>query len=394
MKHYRRLIQPSISIPPPPIVLQERGNQLSIDRTGHGLYVPDHPYRLDTPYCAYGSIITSPPQPPLIEPIRHDLLKIYFEFIDPVFPLFHTPSFQTQNKLLLYAIYAVSSRWDMVETHEPRGWTYYQQAVHLLDRQEPVELATVQAVLLLLKYNEHVRRPGYMWRTRYYFSMALRMCQDLGLSRDLNLAFIEKESRKRVFWAIYCYDLMMSIEQGTLPQLKETPIMIDLPIALTDEASTKIQQWTLLIQIIQHQAAILDYLRSKQENPQRHQQLSDQLTATMKQINPPPSPSEDLCYAVCFLHLSSHFAVILLHRAHLDICYNSAVIIKEMVEWILACHAYEDMYCSIRGVQQVIHYLSAAFTIFKEKGTEEEASFTFQLIQKLASISPVIEMSM
>lgn len=185
------------------------GHPLSIDSTGHGLYVPDYPYRMDTAYCSYNTIIRATLQPPLLEPIRHDLLKIYFEFIDPVFPLFHTPSFQTDNKCLLYAIYAVSSRWDMVETHEPRGWTYYQQAVHLLQQEEPVELATVQAVLLLLKYNEHVRRPGFMWRTRYYFTMALRMCQDLGLSRDLDRPLIEKESRKRVFWAIYCYDVMM-----------------------------------------------------------------------------------------------------------------------------------------------------------------------------------------
>lgn len=157
------------------------------------------------------------------EPVRENLIHIYFQFVDPVIPILHKSSFfhqlrngQPISKLLLNAIYCVSSRWDLgfpTISEEPRGWAFYQNAVSLLDQQKEVKLSTVQGLFLLLKYNEHVRRPGFIWRTRYYFQMIVRMCKDLGLPREIictssNL-FIEIEKRKRTFWAVYCYDVMM-----------------------------------------------------------------------------------------------------------------------------------------------------------------------------------------
>jgi hypothetical protein len=158
-----------------------------------------------------------------LEPIRDNLINIYFQFVDPVIPILHKSSFLQQlrsrqpiSNLLLNAIYCVSSRWDLGAPsmgEEPRGWAFYQNAVNLLDQQQQVRLSTVQALFLLLKYNEHVRRPGFIWRTRYYFQMIVRMCKDLGLPRDIvcttSNMLIEIEKRKRTFWAVYCYDVMM-----------------------------------------------------------------------------------------------------------------------------------------------------------------------------------------
>lgn len=141
--------------------------------------------------------------------------------MDPLIPILHRPSFLQQlrnrniSNLLLNAIYCVSSRWDLAVPsvgEEPRGWAYYQKAVHLLDQQGEPQLSTIQAIFLLLKYNEHVRRPGFAWRTRYYFQMIVRMSKDLGLSRNITTTtkeLIDMERRKRTFWAIYCYDVMM-----------------------------------------------------------------------------------------------------------------------------------------------------------------------------------------
>jgi hypothetical protein len=162
-------------------------------------------------------------QSPPMEPIRENLLNIYFQFVDPVIPILHKASFlqQLRNRqdishLLLNAIYCVSSRWDLAVRsigEEPRGWAYYQNAVNLLDKQHEPKLSTVQALFLLLKYNEHVRRTGFIWRTRYYFQMIVRMCKDLGLPRDIICTttnmIVEVEKRKRTFWAVYCYDVMM-----------------------------------------------------------------------------------------------------------------------------------------------------------------------------------------
>lgn len=164
-------------------------------------------------------------------PIHENLIQFYFDFVDPVIPIIHKQSFYYELKdnyyhnerpfitnLLLNAMYCVSSRWDLSvpsNGNEPRGWQFYQTAVNLLDQDAEPKLATIQAIFLLLKYNEHVRRPGFTWRTRYYFQMIVRMSKDLGLSRDLPASLlgsvmpIEVEKRKRTFWAIFSYDVMM-----------------------------------------------------------------------------------------------------------------------------------------------------------------------------------------
>lgn len=172
---------------------------LLVNTTGQGRYtLPTKPTSTTTPI------------------IYENLLQLYFEFVDPVIPILHKQSFyyeMNHSNLLLHAMYCVSSRWDLSvpsNGNEPRGWYFYQTAINLLEQEEEANLSTIQAIFLLLKYNEHVRRPGFIWRTRYYFQMIIRMCKDLDLSKD-NVAYsiIEIEKRKRTFWAIFSYDVMM-----------------------------------------------------------------------------------------------------------------------------------------------------------------------------------------
>jgi hypothetical protein len=142
--------------------------------------------------------------------IQDDLIEIYFEFVDPVIPILHKPSFlyqiQQQNPLLLNAMYCIASRWNFTTNEEPRGWNYYQQAIQLLHEHQSVTITTIQALFLLLKYNEHVRRPGFIYRTRFYFQMIIHMCKHL--PRDV-LQIQKQEESKRTLWAIYSYDMMM-----------------------------------------------------------------------------------------------------------------------------------------------------------------------------------------
>jgi hypothetical protein len=49
------------------------------------------------------------------------------------------------------------------------------------------------------------------------------------------------------------------------------------------------------------------------------------------------------------------------------------------------------MYCSIRGIQQIVHYLSAAITVFKEGSFDQDLQRTMAITQRLASISPSTE---
>ncbi|KAL9550532.1 hypothetical protein MBANPS3_004695 [Mucor bainieri] len=428
-----------VSDPDPPLYsnpnqvsIPSEPHKLSIHTSGRGCYVPDYPLRTDSTTTTTTTIPQSTPtQLPTESPpsqqqqpgttttaVKENLLSIYFQFVDPLIPILHRPSFlqQLRNKsishLLLNAIYCVSSRWDLAMPsvgEEPRGWVYYQKAIHLLDQQGEPRLSTVQAIFLLLKYNEHVRRPGFAWRTRYYFQMIVRMVKDLGLPRNITVTaeeLVDMERRKRTFWAIYCYDVMMSVENGTLPHFSNADCSVDIPHVLQDEAQEgdKIIHFILLTKIMRNQSDIVQFLHTKYhqkmafdwDQDKQFRKVSNDLGTTISLITSTTKfpQKETMCYTICFLYLASCFATILLYRHcndHHKQCMEAALNIKLITELVLDCDAFEDMYCSMRGIQQIVHFLSAAITVFRDQEATTQYKSTLQLAQKLASISPATE---
>lgn len=363
------------------------------------------------------------------EPIHEDLLNIYFQYIDPLLPILHKPSFFLElqneqiNPVLLNAMYCVSSRWDMKipsRQDEPRGWNYYLRAVDLLDQQYEPKLSVVQALLLLLKYNEHVRRPGFVWRTRYYFQMIVRITKDLDLQQQQVMGVtIMSEKCTRTFWAVYCYDVMMSIENGTPFHFDLQDLDLDDPQLFMDEEQDKLVHFILLTHIMRTQAKITLFLRQKLDvklsiknflTDWKEEQTFEELTVDLKQsigmltaMRSFPR-EEDMCYGVCFLYLACCFATISLHRPfafqpteqsspHTGHCAEAAFNIRKIVGLIFCCEALEDMYCSLRGIHQILHYLSAAITVFKEGGYKSEMEDLMQIAHYLASTSPVTEIT-
>jgi hypothetical protein len=119
-------------------------------------------------------------------------------------------------------MYAVASRFIPNDTttattnsNDPPGWSYYKTAFNLIDAYSDVpRLSTVQALLLLAKYLEHIHRPGFFWRTRFFMQLAVKMSNTLGLSIEPSLDIEpawdhEFEARRRTFWAVYTYDILM-----------------------------------------------------------------------------------------------------------------------------------------------------------------------------------------
>ncbi|KAI8970196.1 fungal-specific transcription factor domain-containing protein [Mycotypha africana] len=398
------------------------------------------------------------------QPVLFHLISIYFQYIDPIIPILDRPTFfhLLQNNLisdlLLNAIYCVSARWDAANQHvsitkyylapttdQPRGWIYYQNAVKLLDKESEPNIATMQAVFLLLKYSEHVRRPGFIWRTMYYHQILIQMCTDLGLQPSSTITIennvqqprststVDAEIRRRIFWAVYCYDVMLrygtavmrynsnliickivyklSAESGTLPHFNISEIdEKDLPTILYNDTiesfmeHQKILQFVMNIRILQNQANILHYLHNKfnrispfapiYNHILTQETLESQLRTTLNLIisTIPPPTRQNMRYTTCFLYFICNFTMILLYQ-HLDLnrCQEPALHIRQLTELVLECNAFEDMYCSIRGIQQIIHYLSASNTIFMKLNMKEELQQTLQLTKQLASVSPLTE---
>lgn len=101
-----------------------------------------------------------------------------------------------------------------MEEGEAPGWSYYKMALSLIDTYADMpRLSTIQALLLLAKYNEHIYKNGFLWRTKFFIQLAVKMSTDLGLSKEplvgSSTCNYELEMKRRTFWAVYTYEVLM-----------------------------------------------------------------------------------------------------------------------------------------------------------------------------------------
>lgn len=233
--------------------------RLSVNDLGQAVYITDLPTRNDRlpwigqepdPLPADGAdtITLEPPLPTsLREPIElpppdivDSLIQTYFEHIHPYTPMIHHPTFIQQMEspngapsiLLLNTIFAVSARWSnhpsiqqppsssppgspVNSTGSPSdaGQVFYRRALALLDDFVDIpRVSTVQALILIIRYQEQVRRPGSFFRPWLYLGIAMRMVSDLGLNKSSAKWKIEPweaETRRRTFWMVFLYDRIL-----------------------------------------------------------------------------------------------------------------------------------------------------------------------------------------
>lgn len=197
-----------------------------------------------------------------------------------------------------------------------------------------------------------------------------------------------------------------SVENGTMPHFSNADCSVDIPHVLQDEAQEgdKIIHFILLTKIMRNQSDIVQFLHTKYhkkmafdwDQDKQFNKVSNDLGTTISLITSTTKfpQKETMCYTICFLYLASCFATILLYRHssdHKKQCLEAALNIKLITELVLECDAFEDMYCSMRGIQQIVHFLSAAITVFRDQEAAIPYKSTLQLAQKLASISPATE---
>lgn len=167
----------------------------------------------------------------------------------------------------LNAIYAVSCLCypSTEQQHISLGYSYYESAFSLLDESlDMPRVSTVQALLLMVKFQEQVRSSGYQFRIQLLIDMAYRICHTFNLTHRWNQDPIHVELGIRVIWAVYAYTTSFSIEQGIHPPAHD----IELPTLLPDEHqqpvdAEAITSFCTLCQIIQLQGKITRFLRIK-----------------------------------------------------------------------------------------------------------------------------------
>ncbi|RKP27259.1 transcription factor domain-containing protein, partial [Syncephalis pseudoplumigaleata] len=160
------------------------------------------------------------------------LISIYFARLHPFHPFVHKAAFlrclhdrRRPPLLLLNAIYAMAARWAndpslYAEPGKPltAGQVFFDRARILLDDEyDRSELTTVQALIIMSFYQHGCSQSMSSWLLA---GMAFRMAHDLGLHRDCErwgldgLDRVEKETRRRVWWACFVVDSMTSAALG------------------------------------------------------------------------------------------------------------------------------------------------------------------------------------
>ncbi|KAI8074703.1 fungal-specific transcription factor domain-containing protein [Gongronella butleri] len=405
------------SLPTRPIAL--------FDAHTHGqpYYVRDWTTRRDRLPATFDRMVALEPEPRKPEalgrsvtPIIDVLLRQYLQHVHHYFPLIHLPSFQVrlalhQDGLLLNAMYAVAQQWQHLvdtslprELHHPPGWAYYLQTLSFLEvYMDAPRLTTIQAILLLLRYQDLLQRTGYLWRSRSMMLMVVRMCHDLSLHRTLPPTChpdpVITEQRNRIFWVAFIYDCT-----------------IDYPVAMSDEQDADHQQALLYFRWmtiqIKIQAQVLQCMRRKSGIPTELKEHHDQFGVSIRQ------PNQVLTSRFKFLFLLHHFNTILLYRAlvaqaaspqlsspssthsrssmpmssHEATLVDAAQTILTILSDLLLDPGVACLHYNFRGVQQVIHYVSAARTVFQQYQLAAQDHQAAILIAKLVPFSPMTEL--
>ncbi|EPS44492.1 hypothetical protein H072_1519 [Dactylellina haptotyla CBS 200.50] len=183
--------------------------------------------------------------------IADDLIKAYFTYFHKSYPVLHEPTFLAQYKgvlprpvdgswpLILNMIFAIGS-WTSSTAPNDVDIYYYEQARHHLtaDVFESGRLGMVQALTLMANYLQKRNKPN---SGHIIMGIAIRMALSLGLHRefpDWNVAPLQKEIRRRVWWSLFVLDAgacvtlgrPVTFGEGTLGALN-----VRLPLNVQDE---------------------------------------------------------------------------------------------------------------------------------------------------------------
>lgn len=148
---------------------------------------------------------------------REDIeIEQYLSQIQPHFPLF-VPNYLTRQhhehelpRILVYAICALGSHFQQNGEEE----NYYQKAMILLDESigRPT-IATVQTLLLLIKYIECKHNAFYFEKIKSLMLRTIEMCKILKLHQQLvinnNSPDPDAETKRRAFCMVFYYNTLI-----------------------------------------------------------------------------------------------------------------------------------------------------------------------------------------
>ncbi|KAI5890735.1 uncharacterized protein SCHCODRAFT_058182 [Schizophyllum commune H4-8] len=192
---------------------------------------------------------------PLVFPqlsLLYRLVNLFFEEVQPVFNIFHQPTFMRELKNGLHlrdrffgstvlGVCAVAARF----ANEPAtwldddplsaGWMYFDQ-IRVMRKQSLFEVSSlyeIQCYCVCIMYIFGTTTPQGAWNL---IGIALRFCEEVGVHRRNGAAkTVLTEQWKRVFWCLVIMDRMTSAFLGRPSAIHHDDIDAEYPVECDDE---------------------------------------------------------------------------------------------------------------------------------------------------------------
>ncbi|TGZ79346.1 hypothetical protein EX30DRAFT_308958 [Ascodesmis nigricans] len=214
---------------------------------GRGVFKPPPPYRLIGEQKPFQRPVLELPPPE----VGNALLSSYYQAIHRILPIVHWPQFvsqydEVQNQKdtsnlspswasILFAVFACG----IMHTTDPDIRKYYHGEIYMqysrmltdvFNDEFTIEHAV--SALLTSVFMVEINHKSAAWT---WLGVAVRIAQDVGLHRESGpWPTVEGEMRRRVWWGIYVWDRLLSVELGRVLQIEDRDIDIEHPCALDD----------------------------------------------------------------------------------------------------------------------------------------------------------------
>ncbi|KAF9996753.1 hypothetical protein BGZ65_007669 [Modicella reniformis] len=336
--------------------------------------------------------------------VQPDLLDLYFEHVHPYVLILHKPSFLRRLNdpkdpvpdFLLAAMYAVASHYAPEREQDGRGYFDFWLS-RLDDTLDKPRLSTIQALLLIIKYQEGVKHTGFYFRTYMYSQMVIVLARELQLHKtapvNMKLDPESHEVRRRLFWSIFVLDQFISLSQGRITSFKEVEPEADMPCTEVEDPDDPKESENILNVVeyiklakVNHQALMLvRKFSTKTVKPEEMIEYGRNVYGAMEdwrknlppQLQLAPNMSAHTPF-VAMLHMIYHTCTIMLQRTYaegagtsqLEIAIaarehstTSAMIITVVTDDLYSNRGIVPLTYPIRGCYFTIYCLIAAATV-------------------------------
>ncbi|KAH7930297.1 hypothetical protein BV22DRAFT_1109356 [Leucogyrophana mollusca] len=197
------------------------------------------------------------------EDLADKLVDAYFARLHFLMPILDKPSFMIKYKKLMtkrddidfiqlqapfisvvFAVFACAARLIddtrlLGENSDDggMGMVYYERALILHYISHPsIQMSHVQSFILMSSFLCSINCLPQAW---LLVGQAVRTAQDLGLHRSprrLTLSPIEKETRRKIWWGVYCLDRMLALALGRPLGIEDSDCDVEFPVDIDDES--------------------------------------------------------------------------------------------------------------------------------------------------------------